>query len=115
MIEETNGTIVDTENEISTGDIPSDAIKNYHKQILDKAQKSIFNQDPKDRDLSAIILSFDKNDIGKVKESIKYLRRKLAKEIISSEKTNSVYCLSIQFFNMLEYESTPESKKENKK
>lgn len=86
----------------TTNGIPSDAIKKFHKQILEKATQSVSLQTVEERDLSSVILTVDKSDIPEAKEMITNFRRSFDKRFGQSSKKNSVYCLAIQFFNLIE-------------
>jgi uncharacterized protein (TIGR02147 family) len=81
-------------------DVPSDAVKILNEQILDKAKFEIRNQDVSNRDYSVSFLKFDKNQMEQIKEKIKNFRRELLQEFELSTENNSVYCMSIQFFEL---------------
>jgi uncharacterized protein (TIGR02147 family) len=89
--------------------VPADAIKKFHKQILEKATASMFMQSVDERDFSAIIMPVDSSQIGGVKKSIKTFRRKLCRSASSAKKLDQLYCLSIQFFRITQKGSLDES------
>lgn len=79
--------------------IPSDAIKKFHKQVLEKALEAITFQTLDERDFSSITLAFDSSQMKKAKELIKNFRRNFSKNLTISKK-DSLYNLSIYFFKL---------------
>lgn len=85
----------------TASDKQSEAIRNFHHQVLRKAIESIEGQSMENRDLSAIVLAFPKSEIPSVKKWIKTFRRNVDARITSSKKKpDSVYALAIQFFEL---------------
>ncbi|NUN06175.1 MAG: DUF4423 domain-containing protein [Bdellovibrio sp.] len=94
---------VATEPDTTTDtDIPSEAIRNYHKQILVKAQVALERDPVDERDFSSLVFAMDRGQIGYAKERIREFRRSLVKELEDTSEKDSVYCFSLQFFNLLE-------------
>lgn len=90
---------------ISAGDdLPSEAIKKFHRQILEKASASIGLQTIDERFLSANIIAIDPKDLPKANEMMRRFRRRFANEISTGVKKRFVYCLSMQFFRISEKE-----------
>jgi len=88
-----------TENHLATSNgIPSSEIREYHRQIIGKAQESIEKTTFNRRDLSAMTMSIDEKNYQKATQLIKKFRRDLTKIMQDSSARNRVYCLSIQFF-----------------
>lgn len=82
-------------------DIPSESIRKFHKQVLEKALKAIDLQPMSNRNISANFVAIDKKDLPRAFEMMKRFRRRFAKEISPKEgNKNSVYCLSMQFFEI---------------
>lgn len=102
LIEKSNGRWRQTEIDLSTpNDIPSDAIKKFHKQVLQKAMDAITFQSTEDREISSLIIGINKTDLPKYKNII----RKFHREINSLAETKKnkrthVYCLNTQFFGL---------------
>jgi uncharacterized protein (TIGR02147 family) len=82
--------------------IPSDALKKFHRQLLEKALISIDLQNVEERDLSHMILAVNSKDIPEAKEEIKTFRRKFDARFGAAIKKDEVYCLGIQFFRLQE-------------
>jgi len=86
-------------------DVPSEAVKLLNEQIMDKAKEELRKQDIHSRDYSVVFLSLDKTQMPLVKERIKSFRRELMQELEISNVKNSVYCMSIQFFELTGHEN----------
>lgn len=101
LIEKINNRYVlsKTHNE-TTNDVPSFALKNYNKQLLQKAINSIDERPIDERDNTAAIFTFNKKDIDEVKHKIREFRRQIMQEYEVKADRNSVYCLSVQFFEL---------------
>lgn len=81
-------------------DVPSEAVKTLNEQVLSKAKDELRRQDILDRDYSIVFFKFDKAQVPLVKEKIARFRRELMQELEISETKDSVYCMSIQFFEL---------------
>ena len=105
LIEDKKGNFrAQNEFNASPNGIPSEAIKKCHQQMLEKAIGAIYTQSVEERDFSAMILSLDKRKLREAKKWIKEFRRKFCKKVSKNKKRDSLYCLSIQFFNLLNKE-----------
>lgn len=110
FIEERNGALIALEGTTFSPDgTPSDAIKKFHKQVLEKAIAALQLQSLDEREFGASILAIDKKKIPEAKKAIKQFRREFCTQVASSTSKNEVYCLAVQFFNL-----TP-IQKENRK
>ena len=84
----------------TTGNIPSVAIRNFHRQMLKKAIFSIEAQDPIDRDISGITMAIDPAMLPKAKQMIAEFRRELMTALESSESPTAIYHFSSQLFRL---------------
>ena len=81
----------------TTIDVPSSAIRQYHKQNLEKAAKSI-DQDSVDlRDMSSSTFLLDRRDLKEAKEFIRKFRRQFHKRF-SKTGDHAVYTFALQLF-----------------
>lgn len=87
-------------NRTTSTDIPSESIKKLNEQVLTKAKSEIRKQSVDNRDYSILILSFNKAQMKLAKERLKDFRRSFMKEFENSINKDSVYCMSIQLFEM---------------
>ncbi len=98
LIAEENGRLVKTTSMLSTTrDIPSAAIRNYHKQNLKIAERSLENDPVNVRDFSAITFPADLKKLSEAKDLIMEFKRRLAR-IMETSESSEVYTLSIQLF-----------------
>jgi len=88
----------------TTKDIPSEAIRVFQQQILEKAQQAIVTVPAEKRDFSTSFVRLNPRSINKIKDAIEVSRRELASTCKSSKKTE-IYALNIQFFPLTQ-EST---------
>jgi uncharacterized protein (TIGR02147 family) len=94
---------------ISTGDVPSTAIRKFHTQMLKKAEAAVEGQTIDERDFSGVTLAIDVKKIPEVRELIKKFRRDLVK-LAKTGTNQEVYHLGIQFFKTTQ-KSEPTSRK----
>lgn len=84
---------------LSTQDIPSSAIRHYHRQILEKAILSLEEQSPQERDITGIGFAVDTKHLSAIKKEISdFQDRLIAKYSRGSKK--EVYQLEIAFFKL---------------
>lgn len=87
------------------GDIPSEAIRRYHLQVLDVARRSITDLPISKRDLSAITFAAPVSEMPRFKQEIKIFRQRLAKIASESKKRkDQVMTLSLQLVNLCQEE-----------
>ncbi len=84
-------------------DIPSESIKKFHSQILLKAKDALYMQGVDDREFGAEILAVDKSRLPEAKKAIRDFQHKFCKkmtELADDGVRDSLYCLSVQFFDL---------------
>lgn len=81
----------------TTCDIPSVAIRNYHKQILDLAAHSLDHVPLEMREVSAITIPTSGKNLAKVKSLLLRTRKKVA-TMMEDPNGSEVYTLAIQLF-----------------
>jgi len=82
--------------------IPNEAIKKFHRQILEKAILAIDFQSVQERDISNMILAIDEKDLSEAKDFIRDFRRSFDRRFGRAVTKTHVYNLSIQFFSLQE-------------
>lgn len=101
LLREENGTLKDVFQFLATSnDVPSLSIKNFHAQILKKATEALYEQDVNEREISSNIFSIRKEKLPEIKNRIRNFRRDLEKEASEIKDRDSVYCLSMHFFEL---------------
>ena len=75
-----------------------DAIKKFHKQVIEKSLLALYTQNVNEREFSSTLLAFDSSLINEAKECIRAFSKNFSKNLPGTNKKDSVYCLSMQFF-----------------
>lgn len=78
---------------------PSEAIRNYHKQMLSLAESALEKQTFAERDFSNVTFTVDASKIEAAKSKILDFRKELT-QFLEGEKPTEVYQLSIQLFKL---------------
>ena len=106
LIKKAGGNYISTGIQLdTTHGIPSLSIKKFCQQILNKAMKSITDQNLDERELSTLTVAIDSKDLPILKKKIQNFRNDFDQTIaksLNNKKPNKVYCLSMQFFNLTE-------------
>lgn len=85
----------------SSDGVPSSAIRKLHNQMLGKASIALAIQPIENRNFSNNILSLNKKDLSAAMDMLKKFRRRFTVEVSKrSSNPDSVYCLSMQFFEL---------------
>ncbi len=107
LIEWQNNKLIAKESFLASPDgVPSDSLKKFHSQILDKIKDSIYLQTVEERNLSAIVLAFNSQNYTEATSRIKTFRREFNRDFghdvaqKNLDLPDSVYCLAIQFFKI---------------
>jgi uncharacterized protein (TIGR02147 family) len=82
--------------------IPSDALKQFHRQLLEKALSALYLQSVDERDFSHLVLAVDQSQLKEAKDEIKTFRRTFDARFGTASRKDAVYCLGITFFRLQE-------------
>lgn len=82
--------------------IPSAAVREFHHQVLKKADLALEEQGIAERDFSSVFFSFDTSKMEAAREKIKKFRHEFESEFGSAEQSTSdeVYCMGLQLFKI---------------
>ncbi|WP_413290388.1 TIGR02147 family protein [Bdellovibrio sp. HCB337] len=106
LIFEKEGRLVPTGDVTSVGDgKASEAVRRFHAQILEKAHKALALYSIEEREMSSTVFSINRKDLPSAKKYLQNFRRDFATRFSKSSNLNDVFCLSVQFFSVLEKES----------
>lgn len=83
---------------MTTTDVPSAAIRQYHRQNLELAMDKLDKVSPLKREYSSVTLSISSDKMSEAKKMINQFRQKFCQKIEDSETPSEVYTLAIQFF-----------------
>jgi len=92
---------------LSTAGVPSEAIRNYHKQLLKKAIDALDFQPVQERDISGVGFAFNPKDIESIRREVSEFQDKLISKY-GKGKLTEVYHLEIAFFRLSEGGTTRE-------
>lgn len=113
MIEIQHDKIVElNQSTTTTEDIPSEAIRNFHKGVINKALESIDHVNPDQRELSTIVLSFNKKDLKSAKKFLRDYQEQFANRFESEKNSDEVYAISLQFFPLTSIQNELNSRKD---
>ncbi len=108
LIEKRKGSWFPRDVYVFAGDgAPSDNIKKFHEDILQKAQSALWMQPVTERDFTSTFLPLCSKDVAEARSEIREFIQKFIEKFSNTESADRVYCLGTQFFNL-----THESKKE---
>jgi uncharacterized protein (TIGR02147 family) len=81
----------------TSGDVPAQAIRNFHKKVMSNIIDKLDHVDIKDRTVTSMTMAIDKNKLEMARTKIAKFRRSLTKYLETGRKTE-IYTLSIQLF-----------------
>lgn len=105
-INKENGKLISTGNLfVDPRGVPSSAVKEFHHQIIKKADESIDMQGLDDRDIASLVMCFDKSKMKAAKEKIRKFREEFEAEFGPNEKASEqeVYAMGIQFYQITKF------------
>lgn len=77
----------------------SDQIKRFHRSLLEKAKSALFSQQTTEREFITTFLPIQKSRLPELKIRLEEIRREFVASTNDHDK-DSLYCLSIQFYNL---------------
>ena len=100
LMKRIRGKYVKTNQYLATPtDKPSQAVRNFHAQMIQKAQHALQAQAVEQRDITGITIAINSEKMSLAKNEIRKFRRKMAK-LLDSSKPTEVYQLNVQFFKL---------------
>lgn len=81
-------------------DVPSERIRQFHDQVLEKASMALYRQNVFDRDYSALTVAINTSDLPKLKRLLKKFQRDFSADAAKSDQKNALYMMSQQFFRL---------------
>ncbi len=87
------------EDDYRIGDIPSRAIRNFHRQMLKLADRALESQSVEQRDFSGCTIAIDPRKLPEVRELTRNFQKELIELMKGGEKT-AVYQMSMQLFRL---------------
>ncbi len=109
LIELRNGVYCAVKDTIFTGDqVPSEAVRSFHKQVIQRAFQSVEGQSQSDRYLRSSMVPIAKSDLPAIREKIKRFHELLIRDYGNNENADSVYAFSTQGFGIFTEEQKHE-------
>ena len=84
------------------GGVPSESIKKFHRQILQKATDALTLQSIDKRHFFTQFVTIDRNELAAAKKEIDKFQHRFCSNLERSKTKDSLYCMAIQFFDLLE-------------
>ncbi len=99
LIDDGKGGLRKASPSVRVRDVPSEFIRAFHRQMIEKAKAALDGQDPSERDISGTTLAIDPALLPEARDLIRAFRWQLM-ELLESGRKCSVYQLSIQLFRL---------------
>lgn len=80
--------------------LPSDAIRKFHRQVLERAGQALEFQGADERESSNLIIAIDEGALPKARKMIREFTRKFDAELSRTQRKTRVYNMAIQFFGL---------------
>lgn len=98
LLKKENNKYIRTHKNVETpSDIPSQAIRDFHRENIQRALNALDLLPVDQRDITSIMMPVDKEKLKEAKLKIKNFRRSLS-SFLESKKGDQVYSLNIQLF-----------------
>jgi len=112
LLERTGGKLHVCEDLVlSPSGIPSEAVRNYHRDILRKASEAIELQAVEDRDFNGIGFAVDPKYLPEMKKDVRDFQRKLIGKYSKRGRCTEVYHLETALFRLSQLSTAPEKLK----
>lgn len=85
-------------------EVPSKAIREFHGQILKKAEKALTKQSIEQREFRSTIFSMKKADLPQLKKDLNRFWMEQIGKYAQPKNNDAIYCFSMQLFDLLEQE-----------
>ncbi|HEX4922684.1 MAG TPA: DUF4423 domain-containing protein [Bdellovibrionales bacterium] len=96
LLKETKGRLEKTKAFYKAGDVPSEAVRSFHRQALARAVDALENRPFEERDFSCATMAVSASKLPKAKEMIRNFQKEMLSFFEQGTK-QAVYHLSIQF------------------
>ena len=84
------------------GGVPSESIRKFHRQVLQKAMDAIGTQSLDQRYVQTHLLALDRKDVGEAFKEIQAFQRGFCNKFKGEQQKDFVYCISMQLFKIAE-------------
>lgn len=109
LLKKENGRIIKTKSHISMPNLsPESSIRNFHQQMISKAQQALDQQEPevfKRREISSMTMAVDARKINQAKKLIESFKNQMA-DLLTEGQCEEVYQLNVQLFPLTQEEDS---------
>ena len=103
LLEESDGRLISRVPRSQTpNDIPSQAIRQFHRGILQKAESAIESQSVEDREFQTIVMAIESDALPTFKARLRDFAAKTKDLAAACTRKDKVYALSMQMFRIAE-------------
>jgi uncharacterized protein (TIGR02147 family) len=101
LVRDKSGKLIQEDRHISSGDeVSSLAVKNFQRDMIEKAAASIDATPAKLREIGSVTFAVKKEKLAEAKRMIREFRSKLSGFLAEEEKADAVYQFNLQVFNL---------------
>jgi len=100
LVKKENGRFICSNDHICTGGVPSAAVRQYHRQMLNKALQALDFQPVQERDFSGVGFACDPRDVEAIRREISEFEQNLAAKYKKSRGGSDVYHVEIALFRL---------------
>ena len=92
-------TLVKRNNDV-VGGTPSSALREYYRQLLDKAREALANQSLEERDFSGYVFAIPREKVTLAKKLLAQYLSDFDKQMSREQGGDAVYCMTTQLFRL---------------
>jgi uncharacterized protein (TIGR02147 family) len=106
ILQKTKNGFKPTHQSFQFGDeIPSEAIRHFHFQVMQQAQEALISKDMSQRESHSLVFSMKSRDRQKMNQEIRKALYKIVNKYAAEDECNTVQIVSLQSFNPLSEDS----------
>lgn len=99
------GTLKQTSKKLATSNgVPSEVIRNYHKQMIGKALESVEGQKIEQRYLRGKTIAVSKEDLPRYQKAVENFMQEISGIVAKTETTDAIYQVNLQLFELKKQE-----------
>jgi uncharacterized protein (TIGR02147 family) len=87
---------------ITGSDMPSEAIRAYHRSLLEMAAQALDTQSPGERDITGICLAIDPRDLDELRREVEAFQDRVVRRYSKPGRKKEVYQLECALFRLTE-------------
>ena len=84
------------------GGVPSESIRKFHRQVLEKAIRAMSEQPVQERFFATHFLTINRSDLPEAYAAIEDFQRRFCAKLQADEPKELLYCISMQLFKIIE-------------